>query len=105
MEQCNEAVHDDATWSHRVDELEEEWRQQCRSEAEPWNEEECDRLFRKLYIELQSYVVQGGQRENITYGVLRSWLPGEGFSASRKAVTLKRLWARVERQLDEWDAQ
>ena len=71
--------------------------------------EECDRLFEMMLPQLRCFAeeYQGGAPvTELTYGLMRSWLPGEGFSSKKKgpSAMLKRLWVKAEKQLIEWAA-
>ena len=78
-------------------------------EAEFWGSEECDRLFAMMLPQLRSFAEEhqpGAPVTSLTYSLMRSWLPGEGFSSKKKgpSAMLKRLWVKAEKQLIEWGA-
>ena len=106
---CTDAIEDDNAWSTISKELEQKTKQEWRVEAELWGKQECDRLFAIMLPQLRSFAEEhqpGSPVTRLTYSLMRSWLPGEGFSSKKKgpSAMLKRLWVKAENQLIEWGA-
>eukprot|EP00928_Gymnodinium_smaydae_P072306 TRINITY_DN55687_c0_g1_i1.p1 TRINITY_DN55687_c0_g1~~TRINITY_DN55687_c0_g1_i1.p1 ORF type:complete len:567 (-),score=90.53 TRINITY_DN55687_c0_g1_i1:8-1708(-) len=104
---CETPVEDDAHWSKLEPGLVLKYKQGWREDADDWMSEECDRLFQLMSPHLKAFadgLEPGGEISGLTYNLMRSWLPGEGFSSTKKGASsmMKRLWGRAEAQLFDW---
>ena len=105
---CEEAIEDDEAWCTLSQRAEQKWKDECREEADLWASEESDRLFAVMLPRLHDFAAQrqpGQISAELTPNLIRSWLPGEGFSSEKKggSALLKRLRIKADVQLHEWN--
>ena len=103
---CEEAIEDDKAWCTLSQLAEQKWKDGCRQEAAAWASEESDRLFAVMLPGLREFAHQrqpGNISDGLTFKLIQSWLPGEGFSSStRGSAMLRRLRIKADAQLHEW---
>ena len=103
---CEEAIEDDKAWCTLSQLAEQKWKDECRQEAAAWASEESDRLFAVMLPGLREFADQrqpGIISDGLTFKLIQSWLPGEGFSSStRGSAMLRRLRIKADAQLHEW---
>lgn len=73
--------------------------------SDPWVEEELERLFKLAKPHVQAYRDRGGKRLDMSYPVIRSWLPDQGFSSTKKGASkmLQRLWPKLDAEYQRLD--
>ena len=105
---CEEAIEDDEAWCTLSQRAEQKWKDECREEADLWASEESDRLFAVMLPRLRDFAAQrqpGKISAGLTPNLIRSWLPGEGFSTGKKSgsALISRLRIKADVQLHEWN--